>query len=84
MALVGAILCRYHYALLPYATTAVGVIAVQIFYGVVLNAVYPICFQLLPTRRLKDEVATSISFTTAALWLRGCPSPHYWEAGWLA
>ena len=54
---------------LPYATTAVGVIAVQVFYGVVLNAVYPICFSVAADSAPEGRVATSISFTTAALWL---------------
>lgn len=55
--------------LLPYATTRFWVIAVQVLYGVVLNAVYPIAFSTAADAAPKGRVATAVSVTTTFLWI---------------
>lgn len=55
--------------LLQTATSVVMVFAVQILYGVVLNAIYPICFSVAADSAPKGRVASSLSVTFAGLWL---------------
>jgi MFS family permease len=54
--------------LLPYATSALMVFGVQILYGVVLNAVYPICYAVCADAAPRGRTATAISISTTLLF----------------
>jgi MFS family permease len=54
--------------LLPYATGAFMVFAVQLLYGVVLNAVYPICYSVCADAAPPGRTATAISISTTLLF----------------
>jgi MFS family permease len=54
--------------LLPYATSALMVFLVQIMYGVVLSAIYPLCFSVCSDAAPPGRVATSVSISTTLLW----------------
>lgn len=55
--------------LLQTATSLVMVFGAQILYGVVLNAIYPICFSAAADSAPKGRVASSLSVTFTGLWL---------------
>jgi MFS family permease len=55
--------------MLPYATNIFMVFLVQVLYGVVLNAIYPICFSVCADAAPAGRVATSVSVSTTLLWL---------------
>jgi MFS family permease len=55
--------------LLPYATTILMVIVIQVFYGVVSNSVYPMIFAVAADAAPNGRVATSVSMITAMLWV---------------
>jgi MFS family permease len=67
--------------LLPYATNVYMVFGVQILYGVVLNAIYPICFSVCADASPPGRVATSISISTTFLWLAAAVATL--ATGWL-
>jgi MFS family permease len=54
--------------LLPYATSGPLVFGVQILYGVVLSAIYPLCFAVCADAAPKGRMATAISMSTTLLW----------------
>jgi MFS family permease len=54
--------------LLPHATSGPMVFLVQIMYGVVLSAIYPLCFAVCADAAPKGRMATAISLSTTLLW----------------
>lgn len=54
--------------LLPHATNGPLVFLVQILYGVVLSAIYPLCFAVCADAAPKGRMATAISLSTTLLW----------------
>ncbi|WP_454862669.1 MFS transporter [Paraburkholderia fungorum] len=54
--------------LLPYATSGTSVFLIQILYGVVQSAVYPICFSVCADSAPKGRIATAVSLSTSLLW----------------
>lgn len=54
--------------LLPYATNVYLVFGVQVLYGVVVNAIYPICFSVCADAAPPGRAATAISVSTTLLW----------------
>lgn len=65
--------------LLQFATSVVMVFGVQILYGVVLNAIYPICFSVTADSAPKGRVATALSVNFTSLWLAGAAA--VWGTG---
>ena len=57
--------------LLQFATNIYWVFGVQILYGVVLNAIYPICFSVCADAAPPGRAATAVSVSTSMLWLAG-------------
>lgn len=54
--------------MLPYATSGPMVFVVQVMYGVVLSAIYPLCFAVCADAAPKGRMATAISLSTTLLW----------------
>lgn len=62
---------------LPEATSGVMVFLVQIFYGVVLSAIYPLCFAVCADAAPKGRMATAISLSTTLLWGAAAASVYF-------
>lgn len=54
--------------LLPHATSGPMVFLVQILYGVVLSAIYPLCFAVCADAAPQGRMATAVSLSTTLLW----------------
>lgn len=67
--------------LLPYATNIYMVFGVQVLYGVVLNAIYPICFSVCADAAPRGRVATALSISFTSLWFAGAVAA--WGTGHL-
>lgn len=67
--------------LLQFATNIFWVFAVQILYGVVLNAIYPICFSVCADAAPRGRVATALSISFTGLWFAGAVAA--WATGHL-
>jgi MFS family permease len=63
--------------LLPYATSGPMVFVVQIMYGVVLSAIYPLCFAVCADAAPKGRMATAISLSTTLLWGAAAASVYF-------
>lgn len=63
--------------LLQFATNIWMVFGVQILYGVVLNAIYPICFSVCADSAPRGRVATALSVSFSALWLAGAFAVYF-------
>lgn len=56
---------------LPFVNSIVTIIALQLAYGLFLNAVYPLGFALIIDSASDNAVATGLSVSTAGMWLGG-------------
>jgi MFS family permease len=53
------------------------VFVVQIMYGVVLSAIYPLCFAVCADAAPKGRMATAISLSTTLLWGAAAASVYF-------
>jgi MFS family permease len=63
--------------LLPHATSGFMVFLVQILYGVVLSAIYPLCFAVCADAAPRGRMATAISLSTTLLWGAAAASVYF-------
>lgn len=63
--------------LLPQATSGPMVFVVQIMYGIVLSAIYPLCFAVCADAAPAGRMATAISMSTTLLWGAAAASVYF-------
>lgn len=68
---VAAIWMGTVFLFLPLVNSVAAIIAIQLAYGVFLNAVYPLGFSMIADSVAEDSVATGISVSTTGLWVGG-------------